>query len=70
MSDLQENDLSKISDDEDLDLDIFEFDRKLKEIVSKIDTTMQKINAHYPEQTENVPDNDEVTQNISGTERV
>lgn len=58
MSDLQQNDFDEMSEAEDLDMDIFEFDRKLEEIVSKIDTTMQKINVHYPEQTDdNVSDN-------------
>lgn len=50
MRDLNDNP-SIFPDDEDLDTDIFEFDLKLKEIVSKIDKTMQKINTHYPEQT-------------------
>lgn len=50
MPDLYDNP-SIFPDDEGLDTDIFEFDRKLKEIVSKIDATMHKINTHYPEQT-------------------
>lgn len=31
------------------DADIFEFDRSLSEISSKIDAAMHKINAQYPE---------------------
>ena len=51
---------SVFPDDEELDVDIFEFDRKLKEIVSKIDTTMRKINEQYPEQSENEPADDAI----------
>lgn len=37
--------------DDSLDADIFEFDRNLNEIASKIDAAMRKINAQYPEKT-------------------
>lgn len=54
------NNPSVFPDDEEQDVDIFEFDRKLKEIVSKIDTTMRKINEQYPEQNENEPTEDAI----------
>lgn len=54
MPDLQNNP-SIFPSDEDMDVDIFEFDRKLKEIVSKIDDTMQRVNAQYPEKTNEEP---------------
>lgn len=41
--------------DEDNDADIFEFDRKLQEISSKINDTMQRINTHYPEKINEKP---------------
>lgn len=52
MPDLNEN-LIEEPEDELKDMDIFEFDRTLSEIVSKIDATMQKINEQYPEKSEN-----------------
>lgn len=61
MPDLHHNP-SIFPSDEDGDVDIFEFDRKLKEISSKIDDTMQRINAHYPEKTNEEPANESVGQ--------
>lgn len=54
MPDLHNNP-SIFPSDDDGDVDVFEFDRKLKEISLKIDDTMQRINAHYPEKTDNEP---------------
>ena len=57
MQDLHNNP-SVFPSDEDNDADIFEFDRKLKEIVSKIDDTMQRINTQYPEKNHKEPTDD------------
>lgn len=46
---------SILTGDEDNDADIFEFDRKLNEISSKINDTMQRINTHYPEKINENP---------------
>ena len=61
MPDLHNNP-SVFPSDEDNDVDIFEFDRKLKEIISKIDDTMQRINTQYPEKNHEEPTNDNAGQ--------
>lgn len=54
MPDLHNNQAAFLGN-EDSDADIFEFDLKLKEITSKINDAMQRVNAHYPEKTNKEP---------------